>query len=59
MESLLLLIDCAAIILVVYWYARNETRKPGEPVGGLLRYREVPRSGQSPTAKPKPRPGLR
>lgn len=43
MESLLLLVDCIAIILVTLWYVRNATRAPGEPVGGLLKYRQTPR----------------
>jgi hypothetical protein len=58
MESLLLLLDCIAIVLVVYWFARNESRKPGEPITGLLRYMEKP---PPKAAKPKqPRkPGFR
>jgi predicted small integral membrane protein len=42
MESILLLIDCVAIIIAVLWFVRNATRPPGEPVGGLLRFHQTP-----------------
>lgn len=57
MESTLLLLDCIAIILVVLWYVRNDTRKPGEKVGGLLRYLQL--SGTEEKRKPKPKRGPR
>jgi hypothetical protein len=53
MESVLLLLDCIAIVLVVHWFVRNQTRQPGEPVGGLLRYHQTPRSPATPPARPK------
>lgn len=43
MESFLLLLDCIAIVVTVLWFVRNTTRTPGEPVGGLLRFRQPPR----------------
>lgn len=55
MESILLLLDCVAIVLAAYWYVRNETRKPGEKIGGLLRFREAEAPARKP-AKPA-RPG--
>ncbi|MBN8892057.1 MAG: hypothetical protein J0H91_17370 [Rhodospirillales bacterium] len=55
MESTLLLLDCIAIVLAVHWYVRNETRKPGEPISGLLRYREILRGAPRPAPKPRAR----
>lgn len=58
MESILLLLDCVAIVMSVLWYARNATRPPGEPVRGALRYREAPRppaARQTATRPAKPR----
>ena len=48
MESILLLLDCVAIVLSVHWYVRNELRKPGAPVGGMLRYLQPPRTPAPP-----------
>jgi hypothetical protein len=53
MESILLLLDCIAIIITALWFVRNATRPSGEPVGGLLRFRQVPRdSAVQPKKKP-------
>jgi hypothetical protein len=51
MESTLLLVDCVAIVIVVLWYARNVTRAPGAPIGGLLRFRQRPRDDAAPPTK--------
>jgi hypothetical protein len=53
MESTLLLLDCIAIVIAVLWYVRNATRAPGEPVGGLLRFRQAPRDGAARPTKPR------
>lgn len=57
MESFLLLCDCVAIVLVVLWFVRNETRAPGEPVSGLLRYTQVDRADEVKPAGPG-KPGV-
>jgi hypothetical protein len=51
MESFLLLLDCIAIVIATLWYVRNATRAPGEPVGGLLRYRQPARDAAPPPKK--------
>jgi hypothetical protein len=52
MESILLLLDCIAIIITTLWYVRNAARPPGEPVGGLLRYRQTPHNAAPQPKKP-------
>jgi hypothetical protein len=39
MEALLLVLDTLAMILLVYWSAGNDRRKPGSPISGLFLYR--------------------
>jgi len=39
MEALLLVLDTFAMILLVYWSADNDRRKPGAPIRGLFLYR--------------------
>ena len=53
MESTLLLLDRIAIAIAGLWYVRNVSRAPGEPVRGLLRFRQAPRDGAGQPTRPR------